>query len=1106
MDAGPPYNGPEHRGYPKGKDMSELKDRDILDLIGQPVFIADTETHELLYMNQAAMDFFHVKDYQGKTCHQAIHGLEQPCSFCNAAHLEAAKPLSGSQFNQRLQCTYQMQEQLVEYQGRKACLEIAFDVIEQKTRQDELESLHALQTEMVKLIQILNSEDSLDLRLQMMLARLGMVLEADKTHLFLMEEGGRSCRAAYEWRQEDTELAGPVESEESIPVIERWLDIMREHHAVLVPDIEPLRIGEPQEYETMSEFGLHSYIEAPVYEGDELKGFLAVDNPAPQKFEHLEEVMLTLAYSVSLVYQREETRRYLKDQAQNLQTAVRNIPAGIAVYRWREGKLSLEMANSRFYELLGMNEQKPTEDALLPYWDRVHPDDQETLKQGFVKLFSTEHHTMFFVRTLMPETGRYLWVRFSSRSVPDADGSMLAYALLTDASEQKKQEDDYDQKMRELTAMNPNTLAVFHMNLTRNTVSVERAAASIADLIGNVKTVDDLNSAMQTGMRIESDRVRCRRLVSRKNLLQLFEKGQTIVRCEYRIPADNSEVLSWATSYFNMVRNPRTEDIECVAFTQNTDREVTNRMIIGRVVDLEFDYFAIIRVKTGTVIFRNMKAERRSAEAPKPLYYDLDIRYAFGKLVGGRKAGQIADAITLDKVTEQLKNTDVFIFPYSLEENDGTIRRKQLKFSYMDESHDEILLTRQDITASFQNEQKQMKQLQEAFDIAKHANDAKTEFVSRISHDIRTPLNAISNMTQFAREDRNDPVKLENDLDKIQTSNTFLLSLINDILDISRLDSGEIELHPEPYPFEEYITNIRSMVEPMCSQKSLKFVVVRRQECGGCILADKIRINQIVLNLLTNAVKYTPAGGTVTYVSDSERLANCKMRFGFEVRDTGIGMSPEFQKKMFEPFTQEYENPRRPRTVSGTGLGLSIVHRVVQEMGGTISVRSAVGMGTTFRVDIIFPDAYCDSKYAQQIPSGTVVKEHTALSGRVLLAEDNRINAEIARRLLESYGLSVDWAKDGKEAVERFADSAVGGYALILMDLQMPLLDGYQAAGKIRSMRRLDAHEVPIYAMTADVFDAAIRKCTEAGMNGHIGKPVNSQELYQKLYQALHKD
>ena len=163
-------------------------------------------------------------------------------------------------------------------------------------------------------------------------------------------------------------------------------------------------------------------------------------------------------------------------------------------------------------------------------------------------------------------------------------------------------------------------------------------------------------------------------------------------------------------------------------------------------------------------------------------------------------------------------------------------------------------------------------------------------------------------------------------------------------------------------------------------------------------------------------------------------------------------MSPEFQKKMFEPFTQEYENPRRPRTVSGTGLGLSIVHRVVQEMGGTISVRSAVGLGTTFRVDIIFPDAYCDPKYARQIPAGTAVKEHTALSGRVLLAEDNRINAEIARRLLESYGLSVDWAKDGREAVERFADSAVGGYVLILMDLQMPLMDGYQAAGKIRSM------------------------------------------------------
>ena len=232
--------------------------------------------------------------------------------------------------------------------------------------------------------------------------------------------------------------------------------------------------------------------------------------------------------------------------------------------------------------------------------------------------------------------------------------------------------------------------------------------------------------------------------------------------------------------------------------------------------------------------------------------------------------------------------------------------------------------------------------------MANEANRAKTEFVSRISHDIRTPLGIISNMTEFALADLKNEAALIDDLNKIRTSNAFLLSLINDVLDISKVDSGSIELHPEPYFCEEHIANITNLLRPMCEQKGLHCVITCRRRIQRGIFVDKVRLNQIILNLLSNSVKYTPSGGTVSYISDSEELPGGQMRFGFEIRDTGIGMSEEFQKHMFEPFTQEYENPGREKNVSGTGLGLYIAKNIVDSSGGKIGFSSRQGQGTSF--------------------------------------------------------------------------------------------------------------------------------------------------------------
>lgn len=381
------------------------------------------------------------------------------------------------------------------------------------------------------------------------------------------------------------------------------------------------------------------------------------------------------------------------------------------------------------------------------------------------------------------------------------------------------------------------------------------------------------------------------------------------------------------------------------------------------------------------------------------------------------------------------------------------------------------------------------------------ANDAKNEFVSRMSHDVRSPIGAISTLTSFAREDIDDREKLLGDLANIEISNTFLLSLVNDVLEISKVDSGKVELHPEPYLCSDYQKSIQTIMRPMCQQKNIAFEMDMRTDTEDvAVLVDKVRLNQIVLNILSNAVKYTQNGGTVTYISDSRKLDNGNLLFGFIIADTGIGMSKQFQKRMFDQFSMETDNPLRQQGMTGTGLGLSIVKKLVDLMDGTIDIESELGEGTKFKVHIELPDA--TRQYHQQrtcLADESCELESKRLTGTILMAEDDAINAAIACRMLEGFGLTVVHVTDGKQAVARFANSDQGEYSAILMDIRMPLMNGYEATQAIRKLKRPDAVTVPIIAMTADAFKESVDKAGEVGMDEHLTKPVKPEGLYRAL-------
>ena len=376
---------------------------------------------------------------------------------------------------------------------------------------------------------------------------------------------------------------------------------------------------------------------------------------------------------------------------------------------------------------------------------------------------------------------------------------------------------------------------------------------------------------------------------------------------------------------------------------------------------------------------------------------------------------------------------------------------------------------------------------------------AKTQFLSSMSHDIRTPMNAVIGMTEIARHHLNEPAYVEACLEKVALSGNHLLTLVNDILDISKVESGKMTLNPTPFSVREMAEGIYAMVRQAAVEKD----ILLRREVGevqcDTVVGDTLRLQQILINLLNNAIKYTEEGGHVTF-EVSQRPAKKEGRVGLQFvnDDDGIGMSEEFQKTLFDPFTREEKSGTNK--VQGTGLGMAITKSIVDLMGGTIHVESTTGKGTRFEVVLEFPiDAEADTvQEAQVLPE----EEETAspLSGmKFLCAEDNAINAEILEMLLESKGAHCKIYPNGQEIVDAFASVKPGEYDMILMDVQMPVMDGLEATRRIRNGENPLGRVIPILAMTANAFLEDMQKSKEAGMDVHLSKPVDIAALEQTV-------
>lgn len=394
--------------------------------------------------------------------------------------------------------------------------------------------------------------------------------------------------------------------------------------------------------------------------------------------------------------------------------------------------------------------------------------------------------------------------------------------------------------------------------------------------------------------------------------------------------------------------------------------------------------------------------------------------------------------------------------------------------------------------------------VREKRDEAKQATKSKSVFLSNMSHDMRTPMNAIMGFCRLALKNANDEEQVRVYLEKIMSSGNHLLSLINDVLDMSKIEAGRMTLHEKEENIIEVVEEIKNLTSEAALERGIDLQVKLINIMHEYVYCDKLRLKQVLINLVSNALKFTPRGGKVRIIlqqlpevmteDEEQKFA----RYLITVRDTGIGMTEDFLQQLFKPFTREDSNV--VHGTQGTGLGMAIAKNIIDLMDANIAVRSTQGEGTEF---VITADFRIAQKKASTETADEVIDFDVFKGKRILLAEDNMLNQEIALEILKEAGFEVDTADHGREAVMKYRGGIKGRYDVILMDIMMPEMNGYEAAKAIRELEREEGCRVPIYALTANAFDEDVQLAFDVGMDGHLAKPIDVEKLFRTLYECL---
>jgi len=835
----------------------------------------------------------------------------------------------------------------------------------------------------------------------------------------------------------------------------------------------------------------------------------------------------------------------------NISEFVNSISIGIIVGIFRNGVGRFTGVNDHFCKMLGATrddilsrndadspESIPANNSLMEF---IYKDDLPLVQSFFMSLCKDkgiEDSCIFRLVSKKTMVPRYYLC--NSRTILQEDGSYRIFSIYNDVTSQKLQQLEFDRIMQELLVTNPNSRCAYHLNLSKNLCSDCHGATKFTQHILDASTADELLHKVGAIILDEDIKNDFYENYNRQKLIEKFVNGIRKFSLTYRRLTDGKKYL-WVQTFFQLLSNPRTEDIELIAYTIDVDRKVKEDKIFAQISSKE--YYAYGLVDVGTHEFEHFYFDGRVIDESGENYtMENQMQDKIDRLNNSEDAKEFSEKMNIDYIIKNVDEHDSYSFAFDM---DG--KKLQINYRYLDEKKDYLAFYIMDITDLIAKEKNDATILKQALESANAAGMAKTEFLSRMSHDIRTPMNAIIGFANLLQRDAGDKERVLDESGKILSSASHLLGIINDVLDMSKIESGKAKLNISEFSFKEMINIVDSIIRPQAYAKNQEFTLDIENVKYENYLGDSQRIQQILINVLSNAVKYTNDGGHISFLAKSY-----KERKGlydailFEITDDGRGMTSDYQKILFEPFSREKIDSFDNET--GTGLGMAITHNLVDMMAGNINVKSEVGKGSKFT--IVIPLRLSEDSSKESIERSKNVNkkddDKADIKGlKLLAAEDNELNAEILKEIIGMNGASVEIFPNGDELLKHFLKAVPFEYDAILLDIQMPIMNGFETARAIRSSsfagggdmimkiakenersafggastnakviirnkarnniklllddKKFESLNIPIIAMTANAFTDDVNKSLASGMNAHIAKPIDIEVLKKTI-------
>lgn len=729
----------------------------------------------------------------------------------------------------------------------------------------------------------------------------------------------------------------------------------------------------------------------------------------------------------------------------------------------------------------------------------IYKDDIDTYLDLYRRIYQGEKRVSAKVRGWLSDKKEYSWQELTFTVVDGVDGKPVrAICSSRDISGEKQLEQRYLEENQYREEISSSMIATYRVNLTAGKLEEVMIHGTNVQFSSELeKTMDYRERASYFVSKNEISEEDNQKLAP-DYLMKQYAQDKNFTSIEYNAKTKEEQNLIRIHVDCRVLKRPDTGELIAFFYESDVTKEYCMNHIMSSIIEQEYDVVGLIFASSNFVY---LYAHKRDTAIPSVNNNHFDsICEKFLREYGyAEDMEELVQSMQLKCILEKLETESTYMIEFSILELDGTIRRKEIRFSYIDRKEGLISISRRDIEDIAQAEKRKQEQLERALNIAEQASSAKGEFLARMSHEIRTPMNAIIGLLSLAEQEAENTGAVRDYLEKIKNSSRHLLNLINDVLDMSKIESGELCLHSDLCKFSEFAQEVSGVIRPLCEQRNIRYIE-EGELSDTKIVADKLRFNQVLLNLLSNAVKFTPEGGTIHFQYKNS-IADRKLIADFEIKDNGIGISREFQKCMFDSFTQE--SRENQGGTQGTGLGLAISKAIIDKMNGSIEVKSSPGMGTCFWIHIIFPLA--EENGEQETDQEQDRVRISLLGKRILLAEDHPMNQMIAKRILENNGMHVETAKNGLECVKLFKKRPAWYFDAVLMDIRMPVMDGITAAKTIRSVKREDAAEIPVIAMTANAFDEDVRATKDAGMNAHLAKPMEPALMLRTLEAWMEK-